>query len=1789
MTEKQKTSRALPRPLTTLMRRDNLIALALVILAVIVGWYFRSVGRNWDDYVHFHPDERFMTGSVGINIGRGWLSFSDGNEAEQEAYCRAQYPDTNGVGGYFDARCSDFNPHNVGQGFYVYGTLPPFAAYLVANLMEDARPDNPDGSPQQELYTSYDGFPLVMRFLSSIYDTLVIVIAFGIGYQLRGKWTGVLAAWLYAGAVLPIQLAHFATADPMTGLWVALALYGAMRAQANGRMWEYGLFGIAFGAALASRFNVFPLVLSIMAVTAVRMLPAFDNGLPTGERNRILIREFGGLVLAGICTIIVFRVTNPYAFNGPGLFGIVPNSRWLDDLSAARHQTSSASDSPPQWQWVGRQPYLYPLSNMILWGMGIALGFAGWIATVWAGVRIVRGKPRALVTLPLVLWIVVYFGWVGGNFVTSMRYFLPLYAAFAALAAYGLAGLVEWANARRGSSSGRTVRRVLAWGALAGVTAFTIFWAAAFTNIYRHQATFTQVGHWVWEQLPADFAMKLDGAPEGTPWLNIALNNSNGRQNEPITNATQIHSGFEHWLDFTPAQSGTISQIYTPHLGSLSPNSGSSSLRLWITRADEPTPMQIELGEEPIHSTLIEAVLTDDFAYDPDRIGRSYTIPLDPPLQVEAGQKYRFHAQMLDGGPLVSSGALATWEGSWDEVVPPQVCTLPLGVTLADDPPPGLLSPLDCNKRNTWYSILNGYEMELYAEDEEWKREHMLRALDNTEYLIIGTNRRYDSQNRIPLRWPLTNAYYDALFSGELGYELVEVFHETFELGPIQISDQYLPIYDAPEWLNEFEAEEAFHVYDHPAVLVYKRGENYDPAKARDILNSVSLVRPPSRSDAGHFTDPTLLGPVVWNVETAHSAPTQLMLSPDAWDIQTNGGTWSERFDRESLLNRQPLIGAFAWYGLVWLIGMSIWPLLWRAMPGLSDRGYGLSRTAGVLIVAFIAWVLASLHIAVWNGAGLWLIMIALGLVSGVVAYRGRAELGTFVRANRRLLLTTEAAFGVLFALMLFVRATNPDLWTIGYGGEKPMDVAYFNGVLRSTVFPPLDPWHAGGFINYYYFGYVFVGVPTLMSGIMTAIAYNLILPMLFAMTGVGAFSLAYSLVDKWRVKLPASRDQQPAADEKPKTEGLKPKASVKRPLGNAYLAGIAALMMAVLLGNLDTPRTALRGLANMGGYNDRVTMLDFLTEQHREQTGEAPNNDQMVELMNRAQDPSIGDNVRFQLDIAADQWRSIFEGLRQMVQERKPLDVSPNRWFWAASRVTAEALDNNDITEMPYFTFIYGDLHAHMISMPLMMFAIGFVMNEVLLAGRESRRARWRWVALIFGAICIGLFRAVNTWEWPTFTVLGLLGLGYAWWLRWRRIDRWSLLDILMTNGGLMVIGYLAAKPYTQWYAANYNSIKLWDGKQTPLWAYLDIHGLFLFVIVSLLVWETVRWLRSVKVRALRGKLWMLLGGFLIFIGLIVGSIAAAIADYQVALIVVPLVAWIAVLFFRPGQHAVMQFVLVIIGLGLALTLAVEVIVLEGDVGRANTIFKFYMQVWLFFSVAAGAGVAWLLEGSRRWRGGLFYVWYGLGSLLFIAAALFPVMATIGKAGYRLAAEEVGLTLDGSLFMRETRDYWEGEMPDTIDMALDYAAINWLQDNVQGSPVIIEGRSPQEEYYWGGRIAIHTGLPTVQGWNFHQRQQRTLPQLGDLVYQRVYNINYFYSTPDSAEAWRILDHYDVEYIVVAGLERARYGQTNALDKFDLMVSDGWLKPELVVDGQTLIYRVLEENGPDMSSTVAMN
>ncbi|MBC8100445.1 MAG: hypothetical protein H7Y11_13455, partial [Armatimonadetes bacterium] len=535
------------------------------------------------------------------------------------------------------------------------------------------------------------------------------------------------------------------------------------------------------------------------------------------------------------------------------------------------------------------------------------------------------------------------------------------------------------------------------------------------------------------------------------------------------------------------------------------------------------------------------------------------------------------------------------------------------------------------------------------------------------------------------------------------------------------------------------------------AVFVFKKRADYSPENARAILYSVPLTRV---DDYGRtYSDPTLIGPVPWNVERADVAPTQLMLTDDMQEIQYSGGTWSERFDRTSIINTQPLLTVAAWWLSIMAFGWAAFPLLFVLAPGLADRGYALAKFAGILLVAWVGWFAASARVPLWSPEGLRAIWVGLALISLVVAIRNRVTLLAFIRARWRLLLAIEGLTLLLFLVWVGVRLTNPDLWTTGFGGEKPMDYAYFNGVLRSTIFPPIDPWYADGYLNYYYFGFVIVGAPTLFTGVLPATAYNLIVPTLYALTGIGAFAVAFSIISAVATSI----------------------RNGKRRLPSPYMAGMMALLLAVVFGNLDTPRTFFTGLARAGGYQELQDTSQWLLDDFKQQNGRDPNETELQTLYAESTDPSFSTQVRYELTIAGNIVGSIGRGMGKLVAGEQ-IYINPDRWFWGPSRVVGEPLGDSSITEMPIFTYVYGDLHAHMIAMPLILLIVCLLYNEVALAGREQRGAAGRGLALSLIALAVGLTIATNSWDYPTFMVFGALGLGYAWWLNWRRLSRASV-----------------------------------------------------------------------------------------------------------------------------------------------------------------------------------------------------------------------------------------------------------------------------------------------------------------------------------------------------------------------------------------------------------------------------
>ena len=181
-------------------------------------------------------------------------------------------------------------------------------------------------------------------------------------------------------------------------------------------------------------------------------------------------------------------------------------------------------------------------------------------------------------------------------------------------------------------------------------------------------------------------------------------------------------------------------------------------------------------------------------------------------------------------------------------------------------------------------------------------------------------------------------------------------------------------------------------------------------------------------------------------------------------------------------------------------------------------------------------------------------------------------------------------------------------------------------------------------------------------------------------------------------------------------------------------------------------------------------------------------------------------------------------------------------------------------------------------------------------------------------------------------------------------------------------------------------------------MWAYRLHWGVFLFVIASWMVWESIDWMAKTPVSALNK-----LRPFAAIIGtagvsLVGAVIYLTINKVQIAWIPLIFGAWALILILRPGQSDAKRAVLFHDRHALALTLAVELIVLRGDLGRMNTVFKFYMQAWTLFSLSAAAALIWLLPAINKWRSNWSNAWQVAAVILIGCAALFPAACRTGQ-----------------------------------------------------------------------------------------------------------------------------------------------------------------------------------------------
>jgi uncharacterized membrane protein len=299
----------------------------------------------------------------------------------------------------------------------------------------------------------------------------------------------------------------------------------------------------------------------------------------------------------------------------------------------------------------------------------------------------------------------------------------------------------------------------------------------------------------------------------------------------------------------------------------------------------------------------------------------------------------------------------------------------------------------------------------------------------------------------------------------------------------------------------------------------------------------------------------------------------------------------------------------------------------------------------------------------------------------------------------------------------------------------------------------------------------------------------------------------------------------------------------------------------------------------------------------------------------------------------------------------------------------------------------------------------------------------------------------------------------------------------------------------------------------------------------------------------------------------------------YWIAPVVLTLTIIAGLLGLRPNLPAARRIVLILIASALGITLFVEFFVVENTVGRMNTVFKFYMQVWLMLSVVGGVTAVWAWPTIQK-KEIRRKTWLAVLGVLVAAAALYPILATKAKWDVRLS-HEAPITLDGMAFMPYA-NYAESQgNGGNVPLSFDYEALKWMQQNIPGSPVIAEGYS--DNYYRSAtnRVAMYTGLPGIIGWSGHQRQQRAILP-GQFINQRIQDVGTLYNTTSMVEAQNILAKYDVSYIYVGQLEWVLYSPAG-LNKFDQMVESGLLE-EVYRNAGTSIYKVLDSNAVALSN-----
>ncbi len=886
------------------------------------------------------------------------------------------------------------------------------------------------------------------------------------------------------------------------------------------------------------------------------------------------------------------------------------------------------------------------------------------------------------------------------------------------------------------------------------------------------------------------------------------------------------------------------------------------------------------------------------------------------------------------------------------------------------------------------------------------------------------------------------------------------------------------------------------------------------------------------------------------------------------------------------------MVAFLTWYVLVSALGWLVFPLAYRMLPGLRDRGYALSRALGLLLWAYVFWLLASLGILRNDVGGL---LFALAAVAGLSFWAldrrssngaesllqrlrsGSGEMINWVRQERRMVILTEVLFLAAFVAWAVIRAAYPDIRHT----EKPMEIGFINAILRSETFPPFDPWLSGYAISYYYFGYVMVAMLAKFTGTLPSVAFNLGVALVFSLSALGAYSVVYNLLSAWNVR---------------KTAQGSP---IAQPADRQYLRALLAPFLILVVSNIQGFLAMLhaRGLLP-AGFWAWLNILDMNT-------------------------PPAEPYSWLPQSYGTGAW-----------------------WWWRASRVLSDynldGMHREVIDEFPAFSYFLADLHPHVLAMPFAFLAMALALNvflsrengDSLWLRLELRRRALAWLAVGLTVGGLALIGSGSVSQSVASLLQGLLlfVMGGAAWVyllpsiqeqgakvfldgqaagvstsRNLDLSKANLLLAAVALGGLAFLNTWDFPFYVALFAAAYGLRQLWQGKSRS-WRELIgdfmVSGLLLGALGGLLYLPFYLGFSSQAGGLLPNLIYPTRGAHL---WVMFATLLAPLFAYLLHLRkVVDSPAW-AQGMLRSGLKPAAVLLLLLWLLSLLLGFLISLLpglgdLYLGDLG-ANTTGELFGSAlvrrfsnpggWITLLFLAAFLIALLRPTREEMTGNLLppqglqpasafaLLLASLGTLLVIGPEFFFLrdlfntrMNTIFKFYYQAwLLWGVAATFGALVLLEELRGWtrnvftaamtalvlmgmaftilraWDitfGFQPPfgwTLDGAAfiarerpdEMAAIDWLAD----APVGILSEAVGGSYTDFARVSAFSGQPTVLGWPGHESQWRGG---GQEMGSRQDDLARLYCTRDWQEARAILDQYRIRYVYIGSLERSAYG-----------------------------------------------